>query len=82
MDQFRIEGGIPLRGSVQASGSKNSVLALMAASLLSDEPVVLANAPRVRDLDTEGWMHDVHAVLDQLLDVALDRGARKHARGH
>jgi UDP-N-acetylglucosamine 1-carboxyvinyltransferase len=52
MDQFRIEGGIPLRGRVQASGSKNSVLALMAASLLSDEPVQLANAPRVRDLDT------------------------------
>ncbi len=52
MDQFRIEGGVPLRGSVGASGSKNSVLALMAASLLSDEPVVLANAPRVRDLDT------------------------------
>jgi len=52
MDQFRIEGGVPLRGSVSASGSKNSVLALMAASLLSDEPVVLANAPRVRDLDT------------------------------
>ena len=52
MDQFRIEGGLPLRGSVQASGSKNSVLALMAAALLSDEPVVLANAPRVRDLDT------------------------------
>ncbi len=52
MDQFRIEGGVPLRGSVPASGSKNSVLALMAAALLSDEPVVLANAPRVRDLDT------------------------------
>jgi UDP-N-acetylglucosamine 1-carboxyvinyltransferase len=52
MDQFRIEGGVPLRGTVQASGSKNSVLALMAASLLSDEPVQLANAPRVRDLDT------------------------------
>ena len=52
MDQFRIEGGVPLRGEVGASGSKNSVLALMAASLLSDEPVVLANAPRVRDLDT------------------------------
>ncbi len=52
MDQFLIEGGVPLRGTVQASGSKNSVLALMAASLLSDEPVQLANAPRVRDLDT------------------------------
>ncbi|MFI5314784.1 MAG: UDP-N-acetylglucosamine 1-carboxyvinyltransferase [Myxococcota bacterium] len=52
MDQFRIEGGVPLRGEVAASGSKNSALALMAAALLSDEPVTLSNTPRVRDLDT------------------------------
>jgi UDP-N-acetylglucosamine 1-carboxyvinyltransferase len=52
MDQFRIEGGVPLRGEIAASGSKNSALALMAAALLTDEPVTLANAPHVRDLDT------------------------------
>jgi UDP-N-acetylglucosamine 1-carboxyvinyltransferase len=52
MDQFRIEGGVPLRGEIAASGSKNSALALMAAALLSDEPVTLANMPHVRDLDT------------------------------
>ncbi|HTO68661.1 MAG TPA: UDP-N-acetylglucosamine 1-carboxyvinyltransferase [Myxococcota bacterium] len=52
MDQFRIEGGVPLRGEVQASGSKNSALALMAAALLTDEPVTLSNVPHVRDLDT------------------------------
>jgi UDP-N-acetylglucosamine 1-carboxyvinyltransferase len=52
MDQFRIEGGVPLRGEVQASGSKNSALALMAAALLTDEPVTLSNTPRVRDLET------------------------------
>jgi UDP-N-acetylglucosamine 1-carboxyvinyltransferase len=52
MDQFRIEGGVPLRGEVAASGSKNSTLALMAAALLTDEPVTLANTPHVRDLDT------------------------------
>jgi len=52
VDQFRMEGGVPLRGEVQASGSKNSALALMAASLLTDDPVTLANVPRVRDLDT------------------------------
>jgi len=52
MDQFRIEGGVPLRGEIAASGSKNSALALMAAALLSDEPVTLANTPHVRDLDT------------------------------
>ena len=52
MDRFVIQGGIPLQGSVQVSGSKNSVLSLMAAALLTDEPVVLHNAPRVRDLAT------------------------------
>ena len=52
MDRFVIQGGVPLQGSVQVSGSKNSVLSLMAAALLTDEPVVLHNAPRVRDLAT------------------------------
>ena len=52
MDQFRVEGGVPLKGEVGASGSKNSVLALMAAALLTDRPVTLSNTPHVRDLDT------------------------------
>ena len=52
MERLVIQGGVPLRGEVAASGSKNSVLALMAASLLTDGDVVLQNAPRVRDLET------------------------------
>ena len=52
MDRFEIQGGIPLRGSVQVGGSKNSVLALLAASILTDEPVILSNVPRVQDLVT------------------------------
>ena len=52
MDQFRIEGGVPLRGEIAASGSKNSALALMAAALLTDQSVTLSNTPHVRDLDT------------------------------
>jgi UDP-N-acetylglucosamine 1-carboxyvinyltransferase len=52
MDRFVIRGGVPLQGSVAASGSKNSILALMAASLLTDGDFVLQNAPRVRDLET------------------------------
>ena len=42
MDRFAIRGGVPLRGTVEASGSKNAVLALMAASLLTEEQVVQA----------------------------------------
>ena len=52
MDRFVIRGGVPLAGTVEANGSKNSVLALMAASLLAEEGVRLENAPRVRDLTT------------------------------
>jgi UDP-N-acetylglucosamine 1-carboxyvinyltransferase len=52
MDRFVIRGGVPLRGTVAASGSKNSVLALMAAALLTERDLVLENAPRVRDLET------------------------------
>jgi UDP-N-acetylglucosamine 1-carboxyvinyltransferase len=52
LDRFVIRGGVPLTGSVAASGSKNAVLALMAASLLAEGDVVLDQAPRVRDLQT------------------------------
>ena len=54
MDRFLIRGGIPLRGSVEVSGSKNAVLALMAAGMLTSEPVTFRNAPRVRDVFTMG----------------------------
>ena len=43
MDRFSIRGGVPLRGEVAVSGSKNAALALMAASLLTDQPVELSN---------------------------------------
>ena len=52
MDRFVIRGGVPLAGTVPVSGSKNSVLALMAASLLSEEPLLLQNAARVHDVST------------------------------
>ncbi len=49
MDSIVIEGGTPLRGSVRINGAKNSALKLMAAALLSDEPVVLTNMPTLAD---------------------------------
>lgn len=52
MDRFHIRGGVPLQGSVAAAGSKNSVLALMAAALLTEDEFVLTNVPRVRDVET------------------------------
>ncbi|MCC7118872.1 MAG: UDP-N-acetylglucosamine 1-carboxyvinyltransferase [Anaerolineales bacterium] len=50
MDQFVITGGTPLRGAVTPSGNKNAALPLLAACLLTDEPVILRNIPRIRDV--------------------------------
>ena len=52
MDKFRIRGGKPLHGTVQIAGAKNSALPLMAAALLTREPVTLHNIPQVRDIVT------------------------------
>jgi UDP-N-acetylglucosamine 1-carboxyvinyltransferase len=54
MDKFRICGGKPLHGTVEIGGAKNSALPLMAAALLTSEPVTLHNIPRVRDIVTMG----------------------------
>jgi UDP-N-acetylglucosamine 1-carboxyvinyltransferase len=47
-----IEGGIPLGGTVRVSAAKNAALPLLAASLLSPEPVELENVPRLADVTT------------------------------
>jgi UDP-N-acetylglucosamine 1-carboxyvinyltransferase len=52
MDKFRITGGTPLEGTIPVSGSKNAALPVLAACLLTDEPVVLHGVPHVRDLKT------------------------------
>src|SRR5438105_10509829 len=51
-DAFVIEGGRPLRGSIRAAGNKNGALPILAACLLTREPVPLTNVPRIRDVDT------------------------------
>jgi len=50
MDRIRIRGGRRLEGEIPISGAKNSALKLMAASLLTDEPVTLRNIPRLADV--------------------------------
>ena len=50
MEEFVIEGGEPLHGEVTPSGNKNAALPLLAACLLTDEPVVLHNVPQIRDV--------------------------------
>lgn len=50
MEKFIIEGGIPLRGEVTPSGNKNAALPILAACLLTNEPVVLHNIPQIKDV--------------------------------
>ncbi len=52
MDALRIKGGTPLSGTVEASGSKNAALPIMAAALLTDEPIVLSRVPQLTDVRT------------------------------
>ncbi|HET7085158.1 MAG TPA: UDP-N-acetylglucosamine 1-carboxyvinyltransferase [Rhizomicrobium sp.] len=50
MDRIRIRGGRPLKGEIPISGAKNAALKLMAASLLTADPLTLANVPRLADV--------------------------------
>lgn len=52
MDKLIIEGGTPLRGEIQISGSKNGVLPILFATLLIPGKIVLNNIPRLRDIRT------------------------------
>ena len=52
MDKLLITGGRPLSGEVAISGAKNAALPILCAALLSDEPLVLTNVPRLNDIGT------------------------------
>jgi len=52
MDRFIIEGGCPLKGDVTIQGSKNSVLPILAATILAEEPCEITNVPELRDVTT------------------------------
>jgi UDP-N-acetylglucosamine 1-carboxyvinyltransferase len=63
MEAFVIEGGHRLSGTLKAAGNKNGALPILAATLLTGEPVTLSNVPRIRDVQT---------MLDLLDDIGAD----------
>jgi UDP-N-acetylglucosamine 1-carboxyvinyltransferase len=65
MQSLVIEGGQRLSGTVKAAGNKNGALPILAATLLTQEPVSLSNVPRIRDVDT---------MLELLADLGADVG--------
>jgi UDP-N-acetylglucosamine 1-carboxyvinyltransferase len=52
MDKLQIQGGVPLEGEVRISGAKNATLPILAGALLTDDPVVVANVPHLKDVTT------------------------------
>jgi UDP-N-acetylglucosamine 1-carboxyvinyltransferase len=64
-ESFVIEGGQPLHGRIQAAGNKNGALPILAACLLTSEPVELRNVPRIADVETMiELLNDVGAEAD------------------
>jgi UDP-N-acetylglucosamine 1-carboxyvinyltransferase len=51
MEKFVIEGGVPLSGTLVPAGNKNGALAILAASVLTEEEVLVRNVPRIRDVE-------------------------------
>ena len=52
MDKLIIHGGIPLQGEISISGAKNAALPILAATLLTEDPVVISNVPHLHDITT------------------------------
>jgi UDP-N-acetylglucosamine 1-carboxyvinyltransferase len=53
MQKFVIQGGVPLSGEITAAGNKNAALPILAACLLTEEEVTIANVPRIRDTEAQ-----------------------------
>lgn len=62
MEKIRIHGGNSLKGEIAISGAKNAALPLMAASLLTDEPLILTNVPDLADIQSMCTLLDQHGV--------------------
>lgn len=72
MDKILITGGKPLYGTVKISGAKNAALPAMAATLLTEDKVVLYNVPFVRDVQTTGQVLNELGCYADLSQLASD----------
>jgi UDP-N-acetylglucosamine 1-carboxyvinyltransferase len=80
VDKFLIEGGTPLHGEIAISGAKNSALPVLAACLLSADPITLDRIPQVRDIATmERLLKHTGAKLTRRNGtVTVEAGAIEH----
>lgn len=65
MSKLKIVGGVPLKGEIAISGAKNAALPLLAAGLLSAEPLTLHNVPQLKDVETMLTLLRQHGTLVQ-----------------
>lgn len=75
MDKLQIHGGIPLLGEITISGAKNAALPILAATLLTDTPMIVGNVPHLRDITTtmELLGHlGVELLLDDQMQIQVD----------
>ena len=75
-ESFVIQGGQPLNGRVRTTGNKNGALPILAACLLTSEPVTLHNVPRIRDVET---MMALVAQIGADVDWTGENEVRVHA---
>ncbi|MBT7188653.1 MAG: UDP-N-acetylglucosamine 1-carboxyvinyltransferase [Anaerolineae bacterium] len=68
MEKFLIQGGIPLNGEVTPAGNKNAALPMLAATLLSEEAIILHNVPQIRDVQ------DMRKLLESMGADVVDLG--------
>ena len=67
MEQFVVKGGNPIVGEVEIGGAKNAALAILAASIMTDETVTIDNLPDVRDINIMlDALSDIGAVVERV----------------
>ncbi|MEM7018288.1 MAG: UDP-N-acetylglucosamine 1-carboxyvinyltransferase [Pseudomonadota bacterium] len=80
MEKLLVSGGVPLNGTIRASGSKNAVLPILAASLLADTPMTIGNVPHLRDVTTTmGLLGEmgVSLTVDERMNIESDTSTIK-----
>ena len=80
MDSIVVKGGRELNGKIHIAGAKNAALALMPATLLSEEPLTLTNAPRLSDIKTmtellESLGSEISSLQDGKVQVMSTHGS-------
>jgi len=79
MDSIIVEESGPLNGKIPIAGAKNACLTLMPATLLSDEPLTLTNAPRLSDIGTMSLLLQSLGVEVETLNEGLVLALSSHA---